>query len=181
MQYADLDSRDSWLFNDNIAETRANKGWHSSLLQDTTEEDTEMDFRNTCPSVARRPLKVSKRFEHAIRRLSSKTAVKNKWPREGHINVLELEAQLLAVRHMASCPSSRGSRVLVLFDNTSALGVIAKGRSSSLTLNRTCRKIAHVLLANHITHLPHWVTSELNLADEPLRAFENLARRVSRS
>lgn len=174
VQYAKLSPRDTWLFKDNIAETRARKGWHSSLLSSTTTEETELLFQSTSPAVAKCPLKRSSRFERVVLGLSSKTAVKHKWLRPGHINLLETEEQLLAIRHMASCPSSRECRVLVLVDNTSTLGEISKGRSSSVTINSTCKKIAHTLLRNQITKIPHWVPSELNIADEPSRAFENV-------
>lgn len=53
----------------------------------------------------------------------------------------EIEADLIAARHMASCPLSRGLRVLAIVDNTSTLNAISKGRSSSQALNEVCRKI----------------------------------------
>lgn len=131
VQYADLSPREAWLFKDNVAETRARKGWYSSLVASPTQDDDDFTFFSSSPSVTSRRLKVSKSFERAIKRLSSNTAVVHKWRYPGHINHLETKAQLLAVRHMASCPSTRGHRVISLVDNTSTLGAIAKGRSSS--------------------------------------------------
>lgn len=179
VQYSELSPRDVWNFKGNVSETRARKGWYSSLITSPSLDDEKLAFSSASPSVVSRPLKVSKRFERAISRLSSKTAVIHKWRYAGHINQLETEAQLLAVRHMASCPSTRGHRVIAMVDNTSTLGAIAKGRSSSWAMNITCRKIAHALLASDITQLSHWIPSALNLADGPSRTFENVASKSS--
>lgn len=56
--------------------------------------------------------------------------------RTGHINYLQIEAQFLAVRHMASCPSTHGHWVIALVNNTTTLVAIAKGRSSAFTLKK---------------------------------------------
>lgn len=179
VQYADLTPREVWSFKDNVSETRARKGWHSTLMSCQSHEGSELLYTSPSPAVMRRPLKVSMRFERAIMRLESKTAVAHRWRWDGHINHLETDAQLLAVRHMASCPETRGHRVLALMDNTSTLGAVAKGRSSSFALNTTCRKIASVLLDHNISQIAHWVPTALNLADEPSRSLENVSKKRS--
>lgn len=173
VQYADLSARDSWTLKENIKETRVRKGWLSTLSAAEPEEDKQFEFADPSADLKARPLAVSRRFQRAIERLQSKTAISHRWLYDDHINVLEAEAALLAFRHMYSTTLLRGQRVLSLIDNTSALGAVAKGRSSSYRLNKVCRKIAGVLLNAHLTPLCHWVPSSLNLADTPSRRFEN--------
>lgn len=174
VQYADLSSRDVWAFKDNVAETRARKRWYSTLVSSLPSDDGAFSFTSAAPSVLSRPLKVSEWFERTVQRLVSKTAVSDKWRRLGHINLLDTEALLLAVRHMASSACSCGHRVIAFVDSTAALGAVAKGRSSASSLNTTSRKVTSVLLKEQITIFAHSVPSSLNLADTPSRAFENV-------
>lgn len=177
VQYADLSPLDAWLFKDNVAETRGRKGWYSNLVSSLSPDEKDFAHTSASPSLLSRPLKGSKRFERAIKRLVSKTAVAHKCHRTCHISNLKTGAQLLAVRHMASCPFTHGHRVISPVGNTSTLGAIAKGRSSASTLNQTCRIILSVLLKSNITLLPHWVSSALSLADKPSRSFKNDAQK----
>lgn len=143
--------------------------------------DEEFSYTSSSPSVSPRPNKVSRRFERAIERLISKRTLSHKWRRPSHINQLETEALLLAAWHIASCPSTRGHRIISLIYNTKTLGAVAKGRSSSFVINRSCHKLTSVLFRANIALLPHWVPSKLNLAHNPSRAFENVITRRAAS
>lgn len=175
VSYADVPPRDAWTFKENVHETCARKGWHSTLLNAVPESDRDFIHLSAEKNVTNRPLRVSRRFERAISRLKPKTAIACKWKWEAHINTVETEAALLAVRHMFSSPTLRGARVALLVDNTATLGAVAKGRSSVASLNNICRKIAKVLLSSHISLLSHWVPSELNPADTPSRKTGNVS------
>ena len=127
--YSDLDKRAREQFVRGIEEKRVRKGWYSNLknkepvgdcLQETIPGDLESSAR-----------KLSKKFSLAINRTNFKVPISTAWKsRKAHINKLELEAGILAVRHMQRPPVSRGHRVVLLIDSTSVLGAIAKGRSS---------------------------------------------------
>lgn len=147
------------------------------MLELRRDDDIELTYTSLSPAVTRQPLKVSKRFERAITRLSTQTAVSHKWRWPSHINQLETDAQLLAVRHMTSCRSAGGHNVLALRDNTSTLRAVAKGRSSSFAFNKTYRRISSLTLANNITEIPHCIPTALNLADEPSRSFKDVPAR----
>lgn len=88
--------------------------------------------------VKKERLKGYSSFERAIKRLRTKTTIEKVWRWHQHINQLELEALLVSVRHMASCSNAHGHRSVSLIDNTSALGVVTKGRSSSWVMNKVC-------------------------------------------
>lgn len=109
-----------------------------------------------------------------------KTTVRSKWKWSGYtINKLETEAYLIGIRHMASCPRSRGKRIIALVDNTTTLGAVTKGRESPWVLKKLCRKIASVSLSSDLVVLAHWVPSELNLADHSSHTHNALGRKHS--
>ena len=66
----------------------------------------------------------------------------SKWKHPSDIVILEANAYLLEMRAFLKQSHSEnlGARVLHVFDAASALGGMAKGRSSSKRLNRLCSK-----------------------------------------
>lgn len=98
-------------------------------------------------------------------------AVSTQWRRKAHINVLELEALLLALRHCSSVQSFDHSEVLFGLDSAVALGVLRKGRSSSFALNTVARKICAVTIAGNFWPEYFWTPTDLQPADEPSRRF----------
>ena len=115
-----------------------------------------------------------------------KTAIIHRWrasTRSYHINVLEIEALILAVRHMSRSPATRGTRVLVFLDSLVGLGSLAKGRSASRRLNRACRKLAAYAVLFNVELLLHWVPTEHQPADAASRrsAPRNSSRRPDRN
>ena len=68
-----------------------------------------------------------------------------KWKQSGHINVLEAVAVLDLLRKLARSPSEARLRRLLLVDNQSVLGVLARGRSSSQALQAPLTRIAALL------------------------------------
>ena len=106
--------------------------------------------------------------------LQWRTAILHRWrvgARAYHINVLELEALLLAVRHMGRSLVTRGKRVIVFLDSLVGLVALGKGRSPSRRLNRPCRKIAAWLLLSNIELLLHWVPTDHQPADAASRRY----------
>jgi hypothetical protein len=86
-----------------------------------------------------------------------------------HINQLELQAALTAVKRVASSPSGINSRVLLGIDSSVALHVLRRGRTSSHSLYPvTCRLHALCLAAGIRIHT-FWVPSDVNPADAPSR------------
>lgn len=65
VEYVDLSPRDARSFKDNVAETRARKGRHSSFLSFVEEDESDITYASLSPAVTSRPLKASKRFERA--------------------------------------------------------------------------------------------------------------------
>lgn len=141
VSYADLSPKELREFALATAEARVQKGWYSRLLDEST----------TFPLVDasdRATISVSQGFAEAFQSFQFKTAISTPWSnRSSHINVLEMEAFLLAVRHMRRSEATRGQRVLVFIDNTAVLGALAKGRSSSSALNRGCRRVIGAAIA----------------------------------
>jgi hypothetical protein len=84
-----------------------------------------------------------------------------------HINVLEAEAGH-AVLNIAS-HTLRGKRFATVLDSRVAKGALAKGRSSSKSLQRVCRKAGVLQVAADL--YPGWVfgPTRLNVADDPTR------------
>ena len=69
------------------------------------------------------------------------------WKRKSHINVLELEALLLSVKHQVERFRVSNCRVFHISDSYVTISVVSKGRSSSKQLQRVMRRLAAVLLA----------------------------------
>lgn len=98
-----------------------------------------------------------------------KTAVTHRWRSPKHIHILEGEAFILALRWWCRTQMNLGKRVPCFIDNQTLLSAITKGRSSSTSLQRICRRVAALCIAGDIRLIEGWVTSENNPADGPSR------------
>ena len=91
-----------------------------------------------------------------------------RWRVGAHINVLETQAAVRAVRHVVSRGGDR--KALLLLDSSVARGAIAKGRSSSRLLRpvllRMCATLAGGGVYLGLAHAP----TRLNVADDPTRS-----------
>jgi len=95
-----------------------------------------------------------------------------RWRFGAHNNVLELEAVLLAAKHIARCPGIRGRWVPLLTDSSVVLGCVRKGRSSSFALCRRLRKLAALALGWGVWLCPRWIPTDLCAADSASRRRE---------
>lgn len=98
-----------------------------------------------------------------------KTIISSPWKYQDHINLLELESVVLAVRWILSHPTSTGKRVLLLSDSSVTVGSVSKGRSSSHRLLRKLRKLSAYVLASGLQLYCHWIPTDINPADGPSR------------
>lgn len=97
------------------------------------------------------------------------TIISRQWRWDDHINLLEVQAAILALRWVLSHPRALGSRVLLLGDSQVALGCLAKGRSSSFRLLRLLRRAAALILSSGLRPSYRWLPSAANPADGPSR------------
>jgi len=104
------------------------------------------------------------------------TLIATPWSYSQHINALELQSIVLAVRHVVSSPLGQRTRLLVLSDSAVVTHTLLKGRSSSRNLVAGMRKIAALTLASGCTIQPCWIPTQFNPADEPSRRFETRTR-----
>ena len=88
-----------------------------------------------------------------------------KWKQKSHINVLELEALLLGIKHQISRFRLSDSRIFQVSDSYIAISVVSKGRSSSLQLSRVLRPIAAHLLGHGLQLILAHVESSENPTD----------------
>jgi hypothetical protein len=88
-----------------------------------------------------------------------------------HINLLELQAYLLALRGLVFNKGFRlhRCRLPMLVDSTAALGALVKGRSSFRKANRILRKVAAISVIGEIYTQNIWVPTDINPADAPSR------------
>ena len=89
------------------------------------------------------------------------------WKRKSHINVLEGHGGLAVLADAAvTCPDSR---FCCLLDSRAAKGALAKGRSSSVSLQRVCKRSMSLQLGFGL--YPGWgfAPTRLNVADDPTR------------
>jgi hypothetical protein len=92
------------------------------------------------------------------------------WKQSGqHINVLETAAVLDLLRKLARDEKSQGHRRLILVDNQAALGVLAKGRSTSKALMGRLMRCSALLMAGGLRLVLGWVRTDWNPADGPSR------------
>lgn len=115
------------------------------------------------------PLSHPEASKFALRK-AWKTALKHDWRRDEHINVLEGEIILLALR-WAIDHGSQNHRIVIMTDSSVCIGAITKGRSSSGGLLRVCRKIAALSLLHRIELLLVHISTHWNPADAPSRGL----------
>ena len=95
-----------------------------------------------------------------------------KWKYEAHINVYELNAFISMVERRAGMASKHSMRYLSLVDSMVVRGAVAKGRSSSPSMNWGLKKANALILASDAFPLLGWTISRWNWADTPSRVFE---------
>ena len=91
------------------------------------------------------------------------------WKRRNHINVLELEAILLGIKHQIGRYKCHDLRIFQLSDSYVCISVVSKGRSSSLQLSRVLRPIAAHLLGHGLQLILAHVESTENPTDRMSR------------
>ena len=96
--------------------------------------------------------------------------VSSRWRWGEHINSLEMRAAHVAVRWVLRHALSGGMRVRLWSDSAVVVGVLRKGRSGSIALNRLMRAVAADLLRANVVLDVDWIASELNPADGPSRS-----------
>jgi len=96
--------------------------------------------------------------------------ISTRWKLEGeHINVLECRAVVLMLRQRLRDPTQLGVRFLHLVDSRVCLGMIAKGRTSSLRLRRVLGKVNALLIAGQCGMTLGFCRTHLNPSDRPSR------------
>ena len=86
-----------------------------------------------------------------------------------HINLLENIAKQTVVRRFGRDPATWSARYAHLLDSRVVLGVSAKGRSSSRTLNCSLRKCAPTVLLASLYPCYNWISTKFIPADDPSR------------
>ena len=92
------------------------------------------------------------------------------WHSSQHINVLELVAFFNYLRACSIKADSHSCRFIHILDSRVVSCVLAKGRSSSVKLNRILRRVTSLLLACDMYVLPMWTVSGWNFSDHGSRA-----------
>lgn len=122
-------------------------GWYNRLLSTlnepagSTDAGTESKEPVDMPMQARLRASCNQSIIDKWQSMSWHVAIFHPWSTDTHNNVLELEAALLPVRHLQRSSRTRLNHVSLFLDST-ALGALAKGRSSSFSLNAVCRNLA---------------------------------------
>ena len=93
------------------------------------------------------------------------------WKRKAHINVLEMEALLLSVKHQVERLKSHDCRIFHITDSYICMSIVSKGRSSSKQLLRVLRRLAATLLAHGLHLVIAHVESTENPTDYMSRQF----------
>ncbi|CAK0870625.1 unnamed protein product [Prorocentrum cordatum] len=101
-----------------------------------------------------------------------KTVAAYSWRSPQHISILEVVAFLNHVTEAAQSRRFLGKRFFHVVDSQVAAAVVAKGRSSSRSLNSQLRKLAGLLLAGDIYPLMVWALSGWNFADAQQLDYE---------
>ena len=89
--------------------------------------------------------------------------------RTAHINILELQAVLQTLKWRSREASAIRTRIVHATDSQVVLSVIAKGRSSSRTLNFALTRLNALLLCASMQIALVYVRTDLNPADRPSR------------
>ena len=87
------------------------------------------------------------------------------WQASQHINILEFTVFLNYLRSRSTSTSLHSKRWHHVFDSRICSCVVAKGRSSSIVLNRSLRRTLAFLLATDVYVLPLWTISKWNYCD----------------
>ncbi|CAK0803353.1 unnamed protein product [Prorocentrum cordatum] len=104
------------------------------------------------------------------------TVLSHRWRRLGrHINELEMQEVLSALKWLARKSDHHGLRIGMLVDCQVVLAICAKGRSSSHRLNHLVKRIDAQRLACDLYPFYGYVTSKTNPADAPSRKRERVA------
>jgi hypothetical protein len=96
---------------------------------------------------------------------------KGPWRYTEHTNVQEYRTISLLARKLSLDARCWNSKVLVFSDSTSALGALAKGRSSAPAMIRISRQLASISLGLGIRLFGRYVRSEENWSDGPSRGL----------
>ncbi len=93
-----------------------------------------------------------------------------RWKQKAHINLLELEAILLAIKFQVSRLDISQSRIFHISDSYVCLSIVSKGRSGSNVLQRKLKQIAAFLLSFGLQIIVGHVESTENPTDAASRA-----------
>ena len=91
------------------------------------------------------------------------------WKSAAHINVLELQASLNAIKWRLRKAKNLKLRVLHLIDNQAVCAIIAKGRCSSYRLKLGLKKFNSLVLASGLICAVGYVATDSNPSDIPSR------------
>lgn len=94
------------------------------------------------------------------------------WQRREHINVLEAQSFLAAVKRSLRKSTGQHVRLLIFTDSQVVGHSVCRGRSSSRALNRVLRRIYAYCLAGSLQLTVAYYRSEHNPSDAPSRRFE---------
>lgn len=97
-------------------------------------------------------------------------AFRLRWKQQAHINLLELEAILLAVKFQVSRLNISQSRIFHISDSYVCISIVSKGRSGSMVLQRKLKQLAAFLLAFGLQIIVAHVESTENPTDAASRA-----------
>ena len=94
-----------------------------------------------------------------------------RWKHKSHINVLELEAILLGLKHQIMNYQAQDQRIFQVSDSYVSISVVSKGRSSSFMLSRVLKLISSHLLAFGLQMILGHIESTDNPTDKGSRNF----------
>jgi hypothetical protein len=98
------------------------------------------------------------------------TIISSRWQYPAHINQLEFQALIAAIKRALQTRVSQ--RVPVLTDSAAVLGAASKGRSSSPLLSH-CRRLAAYCFGGDLRLTLLWISTDFNPADHPSRVFSS--------
>jgi hypothetical protein len=104
--------------------------------------------------------------------LQWQTWISSAWNWSEHINALEVQSVVLALKRILSSPIGLHSRVMILTDSAVTAYAMMKGRSSAPSLVRGTKKLAALVLCSGCRLEVTWVPTHLNPADEPSRRLQ---------
>jgi hypothetical protein len=141
---------------DQLAVERENSGWFEFPMQNQQ--------RTTPQSV--------QQFIHCS---DWRTVLRCRWKFPGdQIYRLEAHALFLALRNIAlKRIDLEDSRVIFMLDSSSVVGAVAKGRSSTDSMNHMCRRVASLICLTGIRPFWLWIGTDDNPADGPSRNWKD--------